>query len=470
MHASVSALDEARLLSPLNPAAIQLMSLDPESKTMLTDRPGVAGFMRDYKFRVASWPIFISRRLVEERFEEVAACIPGIFQRAMRAMFGNDSAAFHRYTGWPEKLYDILQHYMPEPSEFICRYDAVVRGTDVKLVELNCSSAVGGWQGDWLEPTARIPLDRHETTRGWRFSHRSIFRSIAAHVMRNMLKRSPGVEGDVLLYDFMAGEVYAESLAQSLGGVWKDVRTDEFGESSLRMFNDFRTLDFNDRCEVFHEGRRVGAVLCTFAVRVEVPDEIFDKLTEAALRGTVFFPDSGLHTILSNKKLFALASDAAEQRRLSHADAEMVARYLPWSALAIDGSRWWRGALWSMRELLLARRESFVIKKADSYAGRDVYVGRFTDAPTWATAIEDAFADGGWIVQEYCVPGRTVAFGPDESACDHDVVWGLFALGGHYGGAFVRAQPSRGSSGVINSAGGAIEFVVMEDLHTTPAP
>lgn len=44
----------------------------------------------------------------------------------------------------------------------------------------------------------------------------------------------------------------------------------------------------------------------------------------------------------------------------------------------------------------------------------------------------------------------------------HDTVWGLFCFGTAYGGGYLRMILRGGLSGVINSARGAIEGVLVE--------
>ena len=56
------------------------------------------------------------------------------------------------------------------------------------------------------------------------------------------------------------------------------------------------------------------------------------------------------------------------------------------------------------------------------------------------------------------MPQHKVA--PAEAA-PHDVIWGLFVFGDHYGGGFTRLIP-RGVTGVINAARGALEGVLFE--------
>jgi hypothetical protein len=76
--------------------------------------------------------------------------------------------------------------------------------------------------------------------------------------------------------------------------------------------------------------------------------------------------------------------------------------------------------------------------------------------------IERALFDGDWIVQEYL---ETVPYcfqqGP-RGAGRHDLVWGLFVFGGHFGGAFLRMQPTGGASGLVNTHHGAEVGVLLE--------
>jgi hypothetical protein len=50
----------------------------------------------------------------------------------------------------------------------------------------------------------------------------------------------------------------------------------------------------------------------------------------------------------------------------------------------------------------------------------------------------------------------------EQGSAVHDVIWGLFCFGNLYGGAFLRMLPKGSGDGVINSARGATEGILLE--------
>src|SRR6185295_10243089 len=109
------------------------------------------------------------------------------------------------------------------------------------------------------------------------------------------------------------------------------------------------------------------------------------------------------------------------------------------------------------------RAGRFVLKKARSAEGTDVVVGRFASEDRWRAALDHAFADGSWIVQEYAEP-RPYLYQDGESGCAiHSAVWGAFCFGNSYGGGWLRLAPRQTTGdGVINRARGAVEGILYE--------
>jgi hypothetical protein len=159
--------------------------------------------------------------------------------------------------------------------------------------------------------------------------------------------------------------------------------------------------------------------------------------------------------LLSDKRNLALVSEYADTDEFTAAERELIHRHVPWTRRVQRGSATRGGRGIRIPDDLPERREELVLKKASSIGGRHVHVGKFRTADEWARVIERALHDGDWIVQEYLqtVPYcfQTGAHG----AGPHDMVWGLFVFGDHYGGAFLRMQPAGDASGLVNTNHGA---------------
>lgn len=426
--------------------------------------PSIPDFMRNPGVRYSPWPVFVSRDVIGSCFEKIVARLPAMFHRAMRALFGRDGAAFETYLGLPRVIYDILLQAPVNLHELVCRYDVVVEAHGAKVLELNCSSSAGGWQTDWLLPQIHGALEScHElTVHGCR--HRRIFDELARHIADSIRRRKPSAaRGNVAFFSFVEGASNRESLQRSLQTVWERVRPPEWPQGQVVLFDSMQALSFGPQHEVSISGVVVDAVLLTFPHLVEVPPPVLDRLNRAYFARAIVFPDSPFHTLLRTKLLFAVAHEARQRGLLAERDAALVDRYLPWTAIATEQLVRWRSTVTPLSEALINGREGFVLKKADSFGGRHVHIGRFMSENDWRQAILTCCAEGGWVAQAYCAPGRLDLSDGADDVTEHDLVWGVFGFGDRYGGAFIRGVPTQSTRGIVNAANGATEFVVFEE-------
>jgi hypothetical protein len=459
--------DTGNNLSATNDRLLARLQQDASLRAQMIDTtsPTTVGFLRDYDATVSPWPVFVSNQIVNGPFREIVASVPKLFDNALRAYFKQDSRAFADYFGWPKRFYDLLVRIAAGPRDLFCRYDVVLAGSDVKVLELNCGSSAGGWQGDWLLPAVHEALRRCPEATLWNVQYRAIFAELLQLVIRS-LERHKGARarGHIVLYAFVDGTDRQESLRQCLQVLYDSLKPRQFAAGRIILIRDFTELSFSPRREVIVGGESIDAVLLTFREEVSVPPAILEGLNVAYLANQIVFPDNPFHMVFGNKLMFAVAHEACELGLLTPDDTRAVQRYIPWTATLRERSAEWRGVRASLPDLLVANKEAFVLKQAESFGGRHVHVGRYTSRAEWTAAIAAGLSAGGWIAQEFRAPGKLLACHPTSGITAHELVWGVFGFGDQYGGAFVRARPVQGTNGVINSANGAIEHLVFEDL------
>ena len=177
--------------------------------------------------------------------------------------------------------------------------------------------------------------------------------------------------------------------------------------------------------------------------------------------GTVSLYNGPMSQILRDKKTLALLSEHQESDVFNEEEKAVLRKHLPWCRVLAPGGADYRGEAVDLLELVLGRREGFVIKHGARARGEGVVVGRMTPADRWEAEVRSAIETREWIVQEY-VTSRPYLYHHGEGACLHDAVWGLFCFGSSYGGGFLRVMPYGRGDGIINSARGASEGLIFE--------
>lgn len=425
------------------------------------DELGMAEWLRAYGVHISAWPLAVKRSLVEREFHALAAELPPVLYRVLRARFGTDSDAFAQYFGWPRLVYDLLLRAPVDPAELVCRYDVVLQRGEAKVLELNCSSAAGGWQTDWAAPAVAHSLRLCADGEPWPVVHRRVFDRLLQHVFGAIARLPQRTSDSIALYAFVE-PAQQPSFERCLQARYDALCPAAAGKGRIVLIKDMRELTFTAEADVRVRGEPVGAVLLTFPDAIEIPQATLDGLVRAYLRKRVVFPDSPMHAVLDSKLVFAAAHEAVEHGMLDAADANVVRRFLPWTARvhAVAGHDSARVS----PESLYEHREQLVLKKADSFGGRHVVVGQYADRESWRQAVARCGEEPDWIAQQRCDADPLHLPRNGAGVVAHDVVWGVFGFGGRYGGTFARAAPHASSKGVVNSAGGAHEFLVFEEI------
>lgn len=456
--------------SRLNGRLLDALANDPamRAERLDIDDADTVQFLRGSGLKIGTWPLFVDPDFARRRFTTIVEAVPGILYKAITAYFGDDAGAFSGYFGMPALVYELLRHAPVDPRDLNARYDVSVTADSVRILEVNCSSAAGGFQLDWVEPKTTRLLRRHPATAQWPVQRHAVFRTQLQVLIASMLRRKPRrATGHVLMYAF-AGEAAIPSLQAAFQAAYDEIMPPELSGARIHLFTDFSTLGFDRAGNVLHAGVVIDAVLFTFPNLVDVPEDVYRRLTEAYLAGRLVFPDSPLHLLLDTKMQLALVHECCERGLLDARERAIVRDTIPWTAMLRERDVEWNDERLPLSRLLLRERERFVLKKATSFGGRDVVVGRHCTPDEWAALLSQYLDDRSWLAQEYCPPGRVRLYDPDLGVCDHDLVWGVFTFGGRYGGAFLRGKPSHSTNGVINTASGAVELLVYDEIDPAP--
>ncbi|HXU46413.1 MAG TPA: hypothetical protein VN783_12875 [Thermoanaerobaculia bacterium] len=416
----------------------------------------------DYSYPLQVWPTLIDG----ERVREIEAAIAGIAELVKlipERIFGWDPAAIGRYYGIGDAN-EIAILFEPPNSlaHMAFRPDFFFSEEGLRFLETNFSPRLGGWNLRFWEATCR----RNPAIAGFLQDHgltpkyRDPLRALFAHLLRTALAAGFGREGEIHLA-FIA-PTPERSWRAGQGALFDRVLTEVRQELAPGLGGSIAFAaypeDFEARrgCLYLGDGRRVDVVY-EFS-RPGKPQEL-GRIAKAGKFQLYNGPLSGL---LTDKRNFALLSESLGTGRFDRREEGLIESLVPWSRNLIERPVEYRGERSGLRDLVLGRRERFVIKKGQSFEGRDVVVGKYTDEDSWRRAVDEAFAEGSWLAQEHVASRPYLYQAGERGTAVHEVVWGTFGFGTAYGGAFLRLAPRGSGDGVINSKRGASEGLVFE--------
>lgn len=419
-----------------------------------------------FPYPVQTWPAIIGGAALAE-LRSATTGLPRLLGLIPERVFDNDVRRIGQFYGFPDQGF--LELALRPPHGLftpLTRGDFYNTASGFQCLEINVSVRLGGWH-------LRCFIDRLYYQKAW---------------MRDLLLKegSPAVYVDPLFELFEAVVGQARSTGAGNAGDAEEVNL-LFAVSAAAEMAPFQKLRYEEYLRQAYadflvsrhpelrgelalapydalreEGHRLWLGRRRIHVILENHGPYSNPMTYRVFKaGGVSLFNGPLAMILDNRRNLALLSEHAESDRFDAGERELIRRHVPWTRIARPGMVDYQGERASLLDLVLARRESMVLKHVDSMAGKLVFLGAFLSPAEWAEATHKAFANGGWIVQERQVPLPGWFQNDAGGVSPYDVVWGTFSFGGHYGGGFLRIQPS-GTAGVINSARGATQAMYLE--------
>lgn len=157
-----------------------------------------------------------------------------------------------------------------------------------------------------------------------------------------------------------------------------------------------------------------------------------------------------------------MVSENAGSEEFTAEERALIERHVPWTRRVLPGRTTFHGRTVRLPDDLPELRQELVLKKATSLGGHHVHLGRSCTNEDWSAVVARAVREEDWVVQEYleAVPYRFQH--GDAGTARFEMIWGLFAFGSHFGGAFLRMQAAAERARVVNTAQGAEVGILLE--------
>ncbi len=392
--------------------------------------------------------------------KRIGTTLSQVVQTATRLYF-EESHLTHVFRMDPEaaELIKIDPGY--SKSVVFSRYDALMEGESVKIVELNCDSPAGAVYSDQVEEALLAEEPLQDFIEQYQLSATERGKSIL----------------DALL---AAYEEFGGYETPNIAIVdWKKARTLQEFEYLKEYFESrgYKTTIADPR-ELSYKGGKLYHK--NFHIRIlyrrVIFDELLDRLDECenmvkAYRDHAVCMVNPLRSRLaSTKALLSILTNSEYDHFFTDNENKLKSECLPWTRRLVDAEDFYGRKKIYLIDFLKDEKETLVLKPSSGYGGRDVKIGKETKDEDWNAAIDKALK-GDWVVQEYSnIPIMTV-----PAVINHKLDFeykkynfNVLVYGNKYIGGFSRLS----NESVINVArgGGLIPSLVPEqasDLFET---
>jgi hypothetical protein len=422
--------------------------------------PGQADWLRGYLYPLQTWPTFVGAA----KLEEVQAATVGV-TRLIRSiperLFDNDPRRISQYYGIGDETLTALLLEPPNgTAEALARCDFIDSTSGFRCVEANMGATIGGWQHRFWERQCRLspPIARFLREAGIDPVYRDPFQFLFQYIAEDVVARGIAAPGKcnvalpVMASSFQRAHKATVHLNEMYSSLLRDLDPGLGGEVVVCLYPELTT----QRGRVYFKQTPIHAVV--EYTDTPTPHDVY-RCFKAEAVGLYSGP---LAKMLGDKRNLALLSQHEDGERFSAGEKAIIRDHLPWCREVRAGETTWRGETISLLDFLRERRQEMVIKVGLGSRGEGVHVGRFTADEEWRHRVQTAAHEGGWLVQEYLGSRPYLYQSGDDGYGPHDVVWGLFCFGRHYGGGFLRMMPRGAGDGIINSAHGATEGFIFE--------
>jgi hypothetical protein len=440
------------------------------SSPELLDRASFQALMRNrdlLQYRLQPWLTFVGPEKLAE-FKRVSLGMFDLLVSLPQRVFGKDPAKLAEFydLGSPV-IAEILFSHPTGTDMLVSRGDFIDTEDGFKCIEFNFTPNLGGWETSILVgmhrdvPATAAVLEELGIEASYTDTMELLFRHLIAEDDRKGTSRG----GELTLAFIVGDDDPVEEIAA--GPVVVHLNQELARTLAAAQRGDLRgrvvACRYHDLVEA-REGLYVGKL------RVQAVLEFCEGRTpphvyRAFKSGQISLLNGPMDSILSSKRNVALLSQLADSDLFDAGERAFIARHVPWTRLVVPGDVDFAGETVPLRDLLLSRQESFVLKDAASFGGKGVVLGRFTPVEEWRKALDRALANGRWVVQEHLESLPYLYQSGDHGCSIHDVIWGPFVFGGAYAGAILRMQP-KADEGAVNLSLHATEGIILEVISS----
>jgi len=337
------------------------------------------------------------------------------------------------------------------------RFDCFIEGGSLKFIELNSGSPAGTAYADIVEEVLC------ETA--------GVSEFFKAHHVKRVSRSEHMLEALLAAYEQFGGQETPQIAIVD----WRTVRTHPEFEALKKVFEakgykttiaDPRDLKYQNG-KLYHADFRVDIIYrrVLFGELLERLDEVKDFI-RAYKDKSVCVVNSLRSKLAGTKAVMSLLTNPGYDHFFTEEENIIKREHLPWTRQMLDAEKFYGGKKIYLVDFLKDEKESLVIKPAEAYGGKDVFIGCETPEEDWNRAIDRALK-GDWVIQEFVsIPVMTV---PKVVNNRIDFLYKKFnfsgfVFGDRYAGGFCRVSDE--SVITIARNGGMIASLSAEEVHS----
>jgi hypothetical protein len=189
----------------------------------------------------------------------------------------------------------------------------------------------------------------------------------------------------------------------------------------------------------------------------------YPMLLDAYRAGAICMVNSFRSKLIHKKALFAVLTDRKHAHLFTQTELDAIHAHVPWTRIVRDEESDYKDRTVGLLEFIRSNNERLVLKPNDDYGGHGITIGWNTEQSDWDNAIQNALANGDYLVQERVPTAREefpalTADGRIEFA-EQLVDLDPLLFNGKVGSAFTRLSATELAN--VSSGGGMVPTYII---------
>ncbi|WP_074594338.1 hypothetical protein [Bacillus cereus] len=361
-----------------------------------------------------------------------------------------DNAQLFDKLGYSVEERELIETTLHNNDGMLARSDMILENSGYKIIEFNVESSVGGTEIGNLNNM--ILKEGFFDSDNWKFKdpNKEIVKVFKDIINKNKLNKKQVTIGIMDWYPDMMQYIYAHEemkqlfIAEGLKAVICHQENIEIREGNL-----------------FTQGKKIDILFRLFLLDDIKGDKGEIKRILELCRLDNLIITNGIHTDLySNKGNFAYLSDLEYQYMFNEEEKQVINRCIPWSRfLEKDKLVNYEGEDYLLHNLLINKKDTFVLKPLRGYGGDGVVIGKGMNQNAWELQLANIFqSNRKYLVQERVEsPKILMPYVEDDkvSYLDTEINYATYIFNNEYSGTLIRGI-SKDKNTVNNIAHGGL--------------
>jgi len=330
-------------------------------------------------------------------------------------------------------------------QDIICRSDFCFENGEIKLIEINSGSSIGGWELDFFHNELFPLYDFDKSNLEYKSIIASFFEYAANTIFKLFEKK---LKGNILF--IVEGE--NSGLEEILNHFYKS--SSKYISGSVFCINPSEVPDKANKGKITLKDLEIDA-LFNLSYQGNITDKTLNNVWK---NGNLIYSENIILKFIGSKGFLALVHDPIITEMLSETEVRWIKNHIPFTFSLAD-----KNTATNQKQNLLAMKNDLVIKKSYSLQGEHVFIGKDIKACDWEALLQKLNVSKEWVSQKFCTPNTEYISSPDGKIRRSLIIWSAFNFGGNFGGLFTRSLPIDKSSHLVNAAKGAFLNIVYKN-------